>query len=281
MTGPVGPGDDLAERGAEAVRRVTDLAPRTAVIAGSGLGDALAGIEPAAEVPYRDLPGFPEPSVPGHAGRLVLGSLAGVPVAAFLGRVHFYEGHRMALVTLPVRLAAALGVRVLVVTAAVGALDPGLEPGTLVVGSDHLNFLGENPLRGWRDPGGRPIFTELTDVYPDAPAERAVEAAREVGLPAARGVYAAMPGPTYETPAEAEFLRRAGASVVGMSVVPEACAAAALGLGCLGLYCVTNTVGAEVSHEEVTRVAAAFAERLREVLVRVLPAIGGEEPHGV
>ncbi|HEX6261345.1 MAG TPA: purine-nucleoside phosphorylase [Actinomycetota bacterium] len=272
----VGPGDDLAERGAEAVRAVTDLRPQVAVIAGSGLGDALDAIEPDAELAFSDLPGFPLPSVPGHAGRLVVGTLAEVPVAGFLGRVHFYEGHPMPLVTLPARLAAALGAGTLVVTASTGGLDPDLEPGSLVIASDHLNLLGENPLRGWRDEEGRPVFVDLTRVYPPGLAEAAERAAREVGLPFARGVYAAMPGPTYETPSEAEMLRRLGGDVVGMSVVPEACAAAALGMRCLGLFCVTNRVGVHVSHEEVTRVAARFADGLRELLRRVLPALGEE-----
>jgi len=276
MSARAGPGDDLAERGAEAVLAATDLRPRVAVIAGSGLGDALDQIDADLDLPFGDLPGFPAPSVPGHAGRLVIGSLAGAPVAGFLGRVHFYEGHPMSLVTLPARLAAALGVRTLVVTASTGALHPDLEPGTLVVGADHLNLLGENPLRGWRDPESRPVFVDLTRVYPPEVAALAVGAAEEMGIPVARGVYAAMPGPTYETPAEADFIRRAGGDVVGMSVVPEACAAAALGMRCLGLYCVTNRVGVHVSHEEVTRVAAGFAQHLRELLGRIVPALGEE-----
>lgn len=277
MSEGIGPGDGLATRAAEEVRAVTGLVPRVAVIAGSGLGDSMAEVEPVAELPYLDLPGFPSPSVPGHAGRLVLGTFAGVPVAAFLGRIHYYEGHAMPLVTLPARLAGALGAGTLVVTAAVGGLDPALPAGSLVVGADHLNFLGENPLRGWRDEEGHPAFVELTRVYPPELLQRALAAAEEIGLPASRGVYAAMPGPTYETPAEAEFLRRSGATVVGMSVVPEATAAAALGMRCLGLFCVTNTVGVEVTHEEVTRVASDFAGRLRDVLRKVLPAIGGDE----
>lgn len=272
----VGPGDDLAERGAEAVGSVTDLRPHVALIAGSGLGAALDAIEPAAELAFTDLPGFPVPSVPGHAGRLVLGTFAEVPVAAFLGRVHFYEGHPMSLVTLPARLAAAMGARTLVITASTGGLRADAEPGSLVVASDHLNLLGENPLRGWRDDEGRPPFVDLTEVYPADLAALAEGAANEVALACERGVYAAMPGPTYETPAEVEMLRRLGADVVGMSVVPEACAAAALGMRCLGLFCVTNRVGVHVSHEEVTRVAAGFADRLREVLRRVVPALGEE-----
>jgi purine-nucleoside phosphorylase len=182
----------------------------------------------------------------------------------------------MSLVTLPTRLAAALGARTLVATAAVGGLDPSLSPGNLVVGTDHLNLLGENPLRSWRDGEGRPVFVDLSAVYARTLADRSLAAAEEIGLPAARGIYAAMAGPTYETPAEVELLRRTGASVVGMSVVPEACAAAALGLRVLGLYCVTNRMGTEVSHTEVTEVAAAFAPRLAEVLRRVLATVGEE-----
>lgn len=266
-------GDGLVERALERVRGETDLAPSVAVITGSGLGDAVAGIEAAASLSYEDLPGFPVPSVPGHAGRLVLGTLAGVPVAAFLGRIHYYEGHPLSLVTLPARLAAGLGVRTLVITAAVGGLDPALAPGTLVVGADHINFLGDNPLRGWRDEEGHPPFVDVRGLYPPALADLAVAAAEEVGLPVARGVYAAFPGPTYETPAEVEFIRRSGATVVGMSVVPEALTSAALGVRCLALFCVTNRVGEEVSHAEVTAVATAFAARLREVLERVLPKL--------
>jgi purine-nucleoside phosphorylase len=269
----VAPPDDRAPEAADKVRAAVDLRPSVAVILGSGLGAAVDGIEPAAEVSYQDLPGFPAPSVPGHAGRLVLGALAGVPVAAFLGRVHFYEGHPMEVVTLPARLAAELGARTLIATAAVGGLDAKLASGSLVVGSDHLNFLGQNPLRGWRDEAGRPPFVDLTRVYDAELAERALTVAASIGLPAAPGVYAAMPGPAYETPAESEVLRRAGATVVGMSVVPEATVAAARGMRCLGMYCVTNVVGAPVDHHEVTDVAGRFAGKLGTLLSRLLPEI--------
>lgn len=271
----VGPRDGYEEQAAALVRSRTDLAPDAAVILGSGLGKALAGLEAEVELSFSELPGFPPPSVPGHEGRLVLGSLGGAGVAGFLGRIHFYEGHAMNLVTLPARLSAALGAGVLIVTAAVGGLDASLEPGSLVVCSDHLNFLGENPLRGWRDPEGRPAFVELSEVYDPGLQEAAISAARDAGLPAAHGIYAAMPGPTYETPAEVEFLRRAGASVVGMSMVPEATAAAALGLRCLGLCCVTNVVGDPVTHEDVMSVASAFSVPLAALLERVLGGIAG------
>lgn len=271
MTIPAGPGDDLAERAARRVREATSLKPRTAIVLGSGLGGAVEGMVVEADIPYTDLPGFPPPSVPGHAGRLRVGTLAGVAVTAFLGRIHFYEGHPMELVTLPARLAATLGAGSLVATAAVGGLDPSLEPGTLVVGQDHLNFLGQNPLRGWRGPAGAPTFVNPAEAYDLDLADAATKAAREAGLAVVPGVYAASSGPTYETPAEIAYLRASGATVVGMSVVPEVSAAAALGLRFLGLYCVTNTAGPGTSHVEVEVVAGAFADRLARVLEHVLP----------
>jgi purine-nucleoside phosphorylase len=270
MTGRPGPGDGLAEEAAAKIRSTDDVVPRAAIVMGSGLGNAADEIDTRAEIPYADLPGFPAPSVPGHAGRLVLGELGSVPVAAFLGRVHFYEGHGMDLVTLPTRLAAELGAEAMIVTASVGGLDASLEQGSLVVGRDHLNFLGESPLRGWRDAEGRPTFVDMTRVYDEELSDAAVSAAEEIGLPVSRGVYAANPGPAYETPAEVAYLRDAGASVVGMSVVPEAMAAAALGLRFAGLFCVTNVLGEAVSHTEVTDVATAFAPRLAKVLRRVV-----------
>jgi purine-nucleoside phosphorylase len=266
-----GPGDELAERGAARVRATTPLVPRVAVILGSGLGGAVDSMTVEADVAFTDLPGFPRPTVPGHAGRLRLGTLAGVPIAAFLGRVHFYEGYPMELVTLPARLAAALHARTLVATAAVGGLDPALRPGTLVVGEDHLNFLGENPLRGWRGQDGTPTFVNPASAYDGELAAAALQAARDVELEAVPGVYAAAAGPTYETPVEISYLRSAGATVVGMSVVPEVCAAAALGLRFLGLYCVTNTAGPGTSHEEVGKVAGTFAALLARVLEHILP----------
>ncbi len=274
MTATAGPGDRFAEDGARAIRERTALEPATAIILGSGLGDAVAGMEVEAEVSFESLPGFPRPSVPGHAGRVLLGTLAGVPIAAFLGRVHHYEGHPMSLVTLPTRVAGALGVRTLLSTAAVGGIDPQLEAGSLVVGTDHINLLGENPLRGWRDQEGRPPFVDLTNAYDPELAELALSCARELRIRAVTGVYAAMPGPTYETPTEIEFLRRAGATVVGMSVVPEALAAAALGLRFGALLCVTNVVGVEpVDHGEVTKVAGRFAGRLAELFGMMLPKL--------
>jgi purine-nucleoside phosphorylase len=269
-----GTGDHSAERAAEAVRAAGAPAPEVAIILGSGLGTALDGMDRDAEIPYGDIPGFPTPTVPGHQGRLVLGRLSGVTLAGFLGRVHLYEGHPMSLVTLPTRLAAELGVRTLISTAAVGGIDPELEDGQLVVGTDHISFLGDSPLRGWRDAEGRPPFVDLSGAYDSDLTELALSCAAELQMRAASGVYAAMPGPSYETPTEIEFLRRAGATVVGMSVVPEAVAAAALGLRFGALCCVTNVVGVgPVDHLEVTRVAGEFGARLGELLAAMLPKL--------
>ena len=268
------PSDPDTKRAADAVRERGGPRPDVAIILGSDLGEAVREMEVDAEMSYSDIPGFPPPSVPGHTGRLVLGRCSGIPAVAFLGRVHFYEGHPMRVVTLPARLAAALGAGVLIATAAVGGLDPELRPGSLVVGTDHLNFMGENPLRGWTDQQGRPPFVDLTGAYDPQIVELALSSAGELGLEPRTGVYAAMSGPTYETPAEIEFLRRSGATVVGMSVVPEALTAAALGMRFGGLFCVTNLVDdSTVDHRDVTATAERFAARLGDLLMAMLPKL--------
>lgn len=265
-----GPGDHLADEVVAAVRGRTGFVPAVGIVLGSGLGDALADLREEASFSFQELPGFPAPTAPGHAGRLVLGELAGVPVVLFRGRVHYYEGNSMAECSLPVRVARLLGAGTMILTAAVGGLDPLLATGHLVVGSDHLNMMGANPLRGWRNPDGSPPFVELSAVYDRELADLALASAGALGLPVARGVYAAMSGPSYETPAEVEFLRRAGASVVGMSVVPEAVPARALGMRVLGLFFVTNAVGVEVTHEEVLEASRGMASAFGRLLVDVL-----------
>jgi purine-nucleoside phosphorylase len=219
---------------------------------------------------YDGLPGFPRPTVPGHAGRLVLGEVADVRVAVFRGRIHFYEGHELAVCALPVRVARLLGAGTAIVTAATGGIGPGLDTGHIVVGTDHLNFLGESPLRGWRTPDGVPPFVDMVSAYDPKLAELAVAAAGERGVPVSSGVYAAMPGPMYETPAEIGFLRTVGATVVGMSVVPEVVPARALGMRVLGLFFVTNQVGVGLSHEDVVQASDAMAVSVGAVIEDVL-----------
>jgi len=268
------PGDDLAVRGAEIVRAETELEPRVGIVLGSGLGPALGNsLVEETSFGFTDLPGFPPPGVPGHAGRLIVGSLAGVPVAAFSGRVHYYEGHGMDVPALLPRLAHELGATTMVITAAVGGLVESLAAGTVVVLRDHINLMGEAPLRGWRSPDGMPAFVPMQGAYDPELRNLALEEAREIGIRATDGVYAAMQGPAYETPSELGLLRQAGATVVGMSMVPEVLPARALGMRVLGLCSVTNAFGEGVSHEEVVRVSNETAKAVGRLLVDLFPRL--------
>jgi purine-nucleoside phosphorylase len=264
------PPDGFADEAAEVIRSRTAFEPEVVVVLGSGLGAALAGIREEAAFSFEELPGFPRPSVPGHAGRLVLGEVAGVRLALFRGRIHFYEGNELAICALPIRLGRLLGAGTAILTAAVGGIASGLDTGHLVVGSDHINLLGESPLRGWRRPDGSPPFVDMVDAYDPELARLAVAAAERRGVPVRRGVYAAMMGPMYETPAEIAFLRTIGADVVGMSIVPEAVPARALGMRVLGLFFVTNQVGVKVEHEEVVRASDRMAGTIGQVIEDVL-----------
>lgn len=270
MSGLPGPSDGLADGAAETIRARTAFEPEVVIVLGSGLGAATEHVREEVSFSFDELPGFPRPTVPGHAGRLTLGELAGVPVAVFRGRIHFYEGNELSVCALPVRVARVLGAGTAILTAAAGGIAEGLDTGHLVVGTDHLNFLGQSPLRAWRNPDGSPPFVDMVGAYDAGLADLAVTAAERLGVPVRRGVYAAMPGPMYETPAEIGFLRTAGASVVGMSVVPEAVPARALGMRVLGLFFVTNKVGIEVKHEDVVRASDAMAASVGAVIEDVL-----------
>ncbi|MCA1727799.1 MAG: purine-nucleoside phosphorylase, partial [Actinobacteria bacterium] len=184
-----GPGDRLPEEAVAAIRERSDLVPKVAVVLGSGLRVAADALEEEASWAYSELPGMVPPTVPGHEGRLALGMLHGVPTAVFLGRLHHYESHPMAAVTLAVRVARHLGARILVVTASVGALDPSLAVGTLGVGIDHLNMMGENPLRGWRQPDGSPTFLDASALYDPELAKLALDEAAALGIAASEAVY--------------------------------------------------------------------------------------------
>jgi purine-nucleoside phosphorylase len=276
-TAPAGPGDGVAEPIVAAIREVTGVTPVAGIVLGSGLGATigvardLAGATEGVELAYTDLPGFPPPSVKGHAGRLWIGEMAGTPVAIFQGRIHYYEGHGMALAAITSRVAAGLGAGTMVLTTAVGGIAPDLTGGTLVVVRDHLNLMGMNPLMGWRLSDGTPAFVGLGSVYDDELSAAALESARSVdGPPVVEGVYAAVSGPSYETHAETEAMRRSGATVVGMSMVPEAVAATALGMRVLGLSFVTNMAGASVSHDEVLAASTTAANVIGHVLADLL-----------
>lgn len=274
MSGPgaPGPGDDLAAQAAAVVRSATDLVPRAGVVLGSGLGPALVdALIETASFSFTDLPGFPPSGVPGHAGKLVLGHLAGVPVAAFFGRIHFYEGHGMDVPALLPRLSKELGADTMVLTAAVGGLVPGEAGGTVVILRDHLNMMGVAPLRGWRYPDGMPTFISTTGVYDEALRDLAFERAQALGVASSIGVYAAMSGPAYETPTEVRMLQAAGATVVGMSMVPEALPATALEMRVLGICSLTNAFGEHIEHEDVVRVSNETAVAVGRLLVDLFP----------
>jgi len=281
LPGLPGPDDTFAQEGVALIHERSSVVPELAIVLGSGLGDAVANdIEPEREFSYRTLPGFPPSSVPGHAGRLIMGGLHGVPAAVFLGRVHFYEGHGIGAATLIPRLAAALGAKTLLLTNASGGLRPSLKRGRLMLIEDHLNFLGANPLAGWRFPDGQPAFVGLGAAYDRDLLALAEAAAQAEGLDVARGVYVALPGPSFETPAETRFLAKAGADAVGMSTVPEAVAAVALGLRVLAISCITNAAGSEDTHEQVLAAAREATLRLRALIGRIVPQLtgrGGDE----
>ncbi len=266
------PPDDRSADAAAAVAQRSSILPAVAVVLGSGLGAALGpdALRADATIAYADLPGFPRASVPGHAGRLTVGSLFGVSAAVFAGRVHFYEGHGMAAATLIPRLAAALGARILVLTNAAGGLESDMRPGDLMLLSDHINLMGANPLTGWRRGDGTPAFVDLTHVYDPGLRQAALAVAQREGVRLRTGVYAAFPGPSYETPAEHAMARTLGASAVGMSTVPEAVAAAALGLRTLAVSCVTNVAGEPTSHQEVLAAATAASANLARLLAGIL-----------
>jgi purine-nucleoside phosphorylase len=268
---------ERAEHAARFLRSRTDLDVRVALVLGSGLGAFADELEDAAAVPYSEVPGFARPTVEGHAGRLVIGRVGGVAVAAMQGRFHFYEGYTLEEVTFPVRVLALLGAKNLVLTNAAGGLNNSYEQGSLVLISDHLNLMGTNPLLGPNDERFGPRFPDMTEVYDREYQEAAIAEAHEMGLELRRGVYAALTGPSYETPAEIRMLRLLGADAVGMSTVPEAIVARQMGLRVLGFSCITNMAAGvldkPINHEEVIETGERVRETFAGLLRRVIPKL--------
>jgi xanthosine phosphorylase len=251
--------------------RAPGFAPRVGVVLGSGLGAVADALEDRIEVPYGDLPGFKVSTVGGHAGRLVLGRRGGTPVALLSGRAHVYEGSTPEQVAAGVRTLRALGAEAVVLTCAAGSLDPANGPGSLVVFSDHINLMGFNPLAGPNDDALGPRFPSLSGLY-DAELRARLHAA--AGEPLPEGVYLAVAGPSFETPAEIRAFRTLGADLVGMSTVPEAIAARHCGLRVAAVAAVTNLAegmgDVELSHEQTLAEAARGGERLAAILGRFL-----------
>ena len=248
-------------------------APATAIVLGSGLGAVADSLHGASGVDYDDLPYWPVPGVIGHAGQLVVGTMAGRRVAALAGRVHLYEGHDLSAVVFAARVMARLGVKELILTNAAGGINTGLSSGVLMVIDDHINLLGGNPLAVPHDDRLGSRFADMSEVYSARLRRVADQAAQRAGVPLAHGVYAAVPGPSYETPAEIRYLRAIGADAVGMSTVAEAIAARHMGVAVLGISCITNMaagVSAEaLDHDEVLEIA----RRARGSFVTLLEGI--------
>jgi purine-nucleoside phosphorylase len=228
-------------------------------------------------IPYGQIPHFPIPKVQGHAGQVLCGEIGGRSVIVFQGRFHYYEGHDLDTVTFPVRVIQALGVPVLILTAATGGINPALRPGNLVVITDHLNLLGANPLRGPNDERLGTRFPDLSEVYSNRLRSVALEVGKAMGLDLASGVYACMSGPAYETPAEIKMLRTLGADVVGMSTVPEAIVARHAGIEVLAIALVSNAAagvsGAPITHEEVLEAGKKAGPELARLIEGVVAAI--------
>ncbi len=266
----------------DAVRACTALVPRVGIVLGSGLGSLADDLEDPVAIPFHDLPGWPAATAPGHAGRLLLGRLAGVPVAMLQGRFHLYEGNDPGLVVQPVLLFHQLGAELVVLTNAAGGVNPDFGPGTLMVISDHLNLTGRTPLLGRNADELGPRFTDLTDVWAPRLREQLHAAGTAAGVPLAEGIYAGLLGPTYETPAEVRMLRTMGADAVGMSTVLEAIAARWIGLEVCGVSLVTNAgagySGQPLTHAEVLEAGATAGPRLTRVVRRFvgdLPPLTG------
>lgn len=244
--------------------------PEVGIILGTGLGDFAEGLHTDAVVPYRDIPHFPHSTVESHAGELHLGTLAGRPVAVMKGRVHFYEGYDMRQVGFPTRVLSALGCRTLILTNAVGGMNPNMPAGTITVTTDHINLMGGNPLIGANDDELGPRFPDMSEPYSRALVALAERTALALGIPLQRAVFVAVAGPNLETPAEYRFLRGIGADVVGMSVVPECLVAVHEGRRVLAFNVITDECLPDALHPAELSAILAVANRTAPVLQRLV-----------
>jgi purine-nucleoside phosphorylase len=266
---------ERAEEAAQFIFSRTPLRPRIALVLGSGLGPFADEFTEPAKVPYAEIPHFPQPTAIGHAGQLVVGKVEGIPVAGMQGRVHLYEGYSVKEVSFPVRVFARMGVKALILTNAAGGIK--FVQGRLVVIRDHINLQGVNPLAGFNDERFGPRFPDMTSAYDKRFREMAVGQGNRSGIGIDEGVYAALAGPSYETPAEIRYLRTIGADLVGMSTVPEVIAARHCDMRVLGISCVTNAAAGildqPLNHREVLETAARVKGEFIALLKAVLPKI--------
>lgn len=271
----------LAGEAADFIRSKTSHQPKIALVLGSGLGAFAEDLDDRVTLPYSAIPHFPLSGAVGHAGNLVIGKVAGVPVAAMQGRVHYYEGHPMLRVTFPMRVFCRLGIKGVLLTNAAGGIGPNLKPGCLVVLKDHINLQGTNALIGTNEDRFGPRFPDMTEAYAKDWRALALEEGKHQGIDIYDGVYAAVPGPSYETPAEIRFLRIIGADVVGMSTVAEVVVARHCGMKVLAISVVTNMAAGildqPINHAEVLeighRIKGQFAGLLRNLIPRLAASV--------
>src|SRR6266567_50914 len=274
-----------AEQAAAYVRKKLDAKPqlgipKIAIVLGSGLGDFAEDLKDSVSIPYSEIPHFPQSTAIGHAGKMVIGKLGELTIAAMQGRVHQYEGYNVKQSAFPVRVFARLGLQAVILTNAAGGINASYGQGALVLLSDHINLQGTNPLTGPNDERFGLRFIDLTEAYDKGYRQMAAEEAKRLGIPLHEGVYAALAGPSYETPAEIRYLRTIGADLVGMSTVPEVLAARHSGMRVLGISCVTNAAAGildqPLNHLEVLETAERVKGQFINLLKAVLPEIAKE-----
>lgn len=270
------------EQAVAAIRQHTTIQPRIGLVLGSGLGTLADTLENAVAIPYAEIPGWPASTVHGHAGRLVIGELSGQQVVAQQGRAHFYEGYTMQQITFPIRVVHFLGVQTLILTNAAGGVDPSFSVGDVMLINDHINFpgmTGSNPLMGPNDDAIGPRFVGLAQAYDREMRGIARDVAREANIPLHEGVYAAVSGPSFETPAEIRMLRTIGANAVGMSTVHEVLVARHAGMRVMACSGITNVAidhvdsELETNHEEVLEAGKVIVPRLKTIVTGVLSAL--------
>jgi len=259
------------------IRQKSSRAPQVGIVLGSGLGEFAGTIAEPTVLPYADIPHFKSGSVAGHSARLVLGRIGRTAIAVLQGRIHYYEGHEIGDVVFPVRVLAKLGVQSLLLTNAAGGLNPEFRPGDMMVIRDHINLMGVNPLRGGNDERLGPRFPDMSAVYDPAFQEVLAAGLAEIGRPALRGIYLALSGPSYETPAEIRMMAALGADAVGMSTVPEAIAARHMGLRVAGLSCISNLAAGisnrTLTHQEVLETGEKVKGDFIRLLTQVIPQL--------
>ena len=275
---------DIVGRAGEAadfIKSKIKAHPRLAIVLGSGLGNFADDVSDPVRIPYSEIPHFARSTAIGHAGQLVIGGVGGTPVLTMQGRFHLYEGYSPETVVFPIRVFARMGVRSVILTNAAGGINLDYGQGRLVMINDHINLQGQNPLMGREDQRLGPRFIDMTDAYCETYREMALLAAKKLGIELGQGVYAGLPGPSYETPAEIRYLRAIGADLVGMSTVAEVIAARQLGMKVLAISCVTNMAAGilkqKINHEEVLETGRRVASEFKALLREVVPMIAEDE----